>query len=493
MSSEKTKTKGSIVMFPFMAQGHIIPFLALAFQIEKRGYNIIFITTPLNIKNLKPLIPPSSTLRLLPIPFDPTSHGLPPTAENTDTLPYPLIIRLLQASLSFKQPFRNILSNLIDRDESPLCVIADIFFGWSAQISSELGIFNVIFSGAGGFGLGCYYSVWLNLPHRESNSLQEFSLPDFPEAGTFHVTQLAASFLAADGKDDWSIFQRENLPGWRNSDGILFNSVDMIDEKGFLYFKRKLGIPVWPIGPILLSGDNGKKQVGVSREICVQWMDSKPVNSVLFIAFGSQNTITATQMMRLANAIERIEELNFIWVVRPPLGFDINSEFKPDEWLPEGFMNRLCNDQNRGLIAVQWAPQMEILSHNSVGGFITHCGWNSVLEALSCGVPLIGWPMAAEQFFNAKFLEEEMGVCVEVARGTNFEVRVEDIERKIGKVMKEGSEIGMEMRRKAGEVGSLIKDAIRDDGSFKGSSVRAMDQFLEAARLKTKKSSCSTK
>lgn len=112
-----------------------------------------------------------------------------------------------------------------------------------------------------------------------------------------------------------------------------------------------------------------------------------------------------------------------------------------------------------------------------------------MLEALSRGVPLIGWPMAAEQFFNAKFLEEEMGVCVEMARGTNFEVTVEDIEEKITMVMRESSEIGKEMRRKAGKVRSLIKSAIRDDESFKGSSVRAMDAFLEAAGSKKRRSS----
>lgn len=349
MSSEK---KGRVVMFPFMAQGHIIPFLGLAFQIENRGYDIIFITTPLNVKKLRSSIPPSSAVRLLEIPYDPVAHGLPATAENTDSLPYPLILRLLKASISLKPAFRDILCNLRNGGESPLCVIADIFFGWSAQVSSELEIFHVVFSGAGGFGLGCYNSVWLNLPHRETDS-PEFSLPDFPEAGTFHVTQLAASFLAADGTDGWSIFQRENLPAWRYSDGILFNSVAEIDEIGFHYFRRKLGLPIWAVGPIILSDSMNWKRHGVSPEQCVDWLDSKPMNSVLFIAFGSQNTITASQMMRLAKAIERIEDLNFIWVVRPPLGFDINSEFRADEWLPDGFINRLCDEQKRGIIAVQ--------------------------------------------------------------------------------------------------------------------------------------------
>ena len=116
---------------------------------------------------------------------------------------------------------------------------------------------------------------------------------------------------------------------------------------------------------------------------------------------------------------------NFIWVIRPPIGFELNTEFKAKEWLPKGFEKRI-KESRRGLLVYNWAPQVEILSHKSVSAFLTLCGWNSVLEALNHSVLLIGWPMAAEQSFNAKLLEEEMGVCVEVARGKSCEVRHED-------------------------------------------------------------------
>ncbi|XP_031282553.1 UDP-glycosyltransferase 92A1-like [Pistacia vera] len=189
-------------------------------------------------------------------------------------------------------------------------------------------------------------------------------------------------------------------------------------------------------------------------------------------------------MMQLAMALEGCGK-NFIWVVRPPLGFDINSEFRANEWLPQGFEERI-KDSGCGLLVHKWAPQVEILSHKSLSTFLSHCGWNSVLESLSHGVPMIGWPVAAEQFYNVKLLEDMIGVCVEVAREKRSEVFHEDIVEKIKLVMNE-SEKGKEMRGKALQVKAIINNAIKDEGNSKGSSMDAMDKFLNAAlNLKTK-------
>ncbi|CAL5426210.1 unnamed protein product [Camellia sinensis] len=484
-SIKMTERNENIVIFPFMAQGHIIAFLGLALQIEQRGYNVIFVNTPINIKKLQQSLPPTSSIRLLEIPFSSSDDDdLPPGVENTDVLPPNLIFNLIKASVSLKPSFRQLISNLTTDcgGDPPLCIVADIFFGWSAEITHEFGVFHSIFSCSGAFSLACYYSLWMNLPHLNSDSAAEFSFPDFPESGRFHTTQLAANMLVADGNDPPSVFHRKNLPAWSNSDGLLFNSVEELDMIGLAYFRRKLGRLVCPLGPILLPpGKRAGKSAGIAAEGCIEWLCTKPENLVVYISFGSNNTISASQMMQLAKALEEVNKnTNFIWVVRPPLGFDIAAEFRADERLPEGFVERVVDDQKRGLIVAQWAPQGEILSHKSVGSFLTQCGWNSVLEGLSHGMPLMGWPMAAEQFFSAKFLAEEIGVCVEVARGFNVEVRHQDIVEKIELVMGQ-SEQGKELRRKAGEIKEMIEDAIRDQDGFKGSSVKAMDQFLNAA------------
>lgn len=463
-----------------MAQGHIIPFLALATKITQKGYQITFINTPLNIKKLKSSTKENpSLIHFLEIPFDSTEHGLPLDAEITDSLPYNLALKLLEVSPSLKSNFRKILTDLFDVKigffkKPPICVISDFFFGWSAEVTHEFGILHSIFCGAGGFGLACYYSIWMNLPHRHTDKL-EFILPDFQEAGKFHVTQLSPSLVIADGNDPYSVFQLKNLPLWKNSDGVLFNTVEEFEKSGLMYFRRKLCIPIWAIGPILFQENIPRKEAGIHLDKCKEWLDKKVEKSVLYICFGSHNTISASQMMKLAKALDGVDEVNFIWVIRPPLGFDVNADFKPEEWLPEGFIER---NQENGLIVVNWAPQVEILAHESIGGFLSNCGWNSVLESLINGVPLIGWPMAADQFFNAKFLVEEIGVCVEMARGTTFDVSYGDIIEKIELVMGSESEKGKRLRGKACEVKEMIKDAARDEDDYKGSSVRAMDEFF---------------
>lgn len=480
-SSSRRRSEKEVVMFPFMAQGHIIPFLALALQIEsKKSFSITFVNTPLNIRKLRSTLPHNSSIRLLEIPFSSSDHGLPPNSENTDVLPYPYVIRLLEASTSLKPAFQKIL-----QDRKPLCVIADLFFGWTASVAKELGIFHVVFSGCSGFGLACYCSLWLNLPHRKINDGSDgyFSLPDFEEANKIHMSQLPLNISEANGEDAWSKFQFQNLSHWFNSDGMLFNTVSGFDQLGLMYFRRKFNRPVWPIGPVLLPSESRAsvgKQTEFTSMVCREWLDSKPLNSVLYVSFGSMNTISPSQMMELATALDRCNK-NFIWVVRPPIGFDINSEFKAEEWLPEGFEERV---KGRGLLVQSWAPQVEILSHNAVSAFLSHCGWNSAIESLSNGVPMLAWPMAAEQFFNAVLLEREVGVCVEVARGKMCEVRHQDLVDKIELVMSNRDK-GSEMRKKASELKDMIEIAVKDDdeeiNGLKGSSSKALDDFFCAA------------
>ncbi|KAK4780082.1 hypothetical protein SAY87_016188 [Trapa incisa] len=507
---QKVEVEDNIVIFPFMAQGHIIPCLALALHIEKvtkkkknsRRFIVNLVNTPHNVSSLRPSLPPSSSVRLLEIPFSASAADpcLPPGIENTDVLPYQFLVHLLHASTSLRPAFTALVSDLISdsnttttsgrRKKKPICIIiADIFFGWTADVARELGVFHAVFSAAGSYGLACYYSAWVNIPNRDRSVggdevEEEFELPDFPEVSKVHVSLLPLSIIQADGTDPWSLFQAKNLPAWAKSDGILFNTVEELDSIGFKYFLRKLGRPVWAVGPILLSPES-RSTISTNpcrnSDLCAGWLDSKPLNSVLYISFGSQNTIWDSHMMQLAMALEA-SGCCFIWVVRPPLGSDINSELEAEGCLPQGFKRRL-EESNKGLLVHKWAPQVEILSHGAVSAFLTHCGWNSVLEGLSAGLPLLGWPMAAEQFFNSRLLEAELGVSVEVARGKASDIQWQDVRDKIQMVMGE-TEKGQDMRRRASQVKSIIEGAIEDgeaDGGKRGASLKALDEFLEAA------------
>ncbi|KAG8370897.1 hypothetical protein BUALT_Bualt13G0031200 [Buddleja alternifolia] len=171
--------KENLVLFPFMGQGHIIPFLSLALKLEQqRGFSITFVNSPLNIKRLRNNLPKSSNINLVEIPFDSAKHGLSPNTETPEALP-PLL-SLIESTPALKPAFRTLVAELV-AGEKPLCVISDVFFSWSVDVAHEFGIFHAIFNTGGGFGMASLHTMWLNLPHLESNSnATEFWLPGFP-------------------------------------------------------------------------------------------------------------------------------------------------------------------------------------------------------------------------------------------------------------------------------------------------------------------------
>ncbi|XP_019172434.1 PREDICTED: UDP-glycosyltransferase 92A1-like [Ipomoea nil] len=483
-----------IVMLPFMGQGHLIPFLALArkFQ-ETAAFKLITIaSTPLNLQYLRSAIvaqgleEQSSGIRLAALPFNPTDHGLPPNGENTEALALKDIGQLFTASTSLESPFRDLVSEITaEEGKPPVCIISDIFMGWANRVAEWVGSVSVNFCTGGCYGYAAYVSFWVHLPHRSAKENDgEFAMPGFPESTRFHTSQLHPFMRAGNGSDSWSLFFRQNL-ALSNSFGWLCNTVQEIEPTGFQVLRNISKSPVWCIGPLLppgmlktspvsgLIGRNSGREPGLSPEKCIEWLNKHPEGSVLYISFGSQNTISASQMMALALGLEDSQK-PFLWVIRPPIGFDIKGEFRP-EWLPEGFEERMGKNQ-QGKVVHSWAPQLEILCHRSVGAFLSHCGWNSVMESLSQGIPLIGWPLAAEQGFNSKMLMEEMGVSVELCRGSQSSISREEVKSVVDRVLdKEGK--GKEMKNKAVQIKELIRSALKEDGA-KGSSVRAMDDFV---------------
>ncbi|KAK7372652.1 hypothetical protein VNO80_06039 [Phaseolus coccineus] len=483
--AEEAKKKRHIVMVPIMAQGHIIPFLALARQIQHTTtatFTITIATTPLNILHLQSAISSTSPnqIRLAELPFNSAQHGLPPNTENTEKLSVTQLVKFCHSTLSLEAPLRSLISRITEEEgHPPICMISDVFLGWVNKVANSMGTRNLTFTTCGAYGTLAYISIWLNLPHKKTHS-DEFWVPGFPQSYRFHRTQLHRYLREADGTDDWSQFNIPQISHAMKSDGWICNTAEEIEPLGLHLLRKYLQLPIWAVGPLLppavLKGSRHRsgKESGVALEACMEWLDLKDENSVVYISFGSQNTISASQMMALAEGLEE-SAISFIWVLRPPVGFDVNGEFK-EEWLPKGFEERM-RDSKRGLLVHKWAPQLEILSHKSTGVFLSHCGWNSVLETLSYGVPIIGWPLAAEQTYNVKMLVEEMGVAVELTRSVETTISGEEVKKVIDIVMdKEGK--GKEMKEKAKEIASDIRKAITEKGEEKGSSLRAMDDLV---------------
>ncbi|URD99602.1 UDP-glucoronosyl and UDP-glucosyl transferase [Musa troglodytarum] len=223
---------------------------------------------------------------------------------------------------------------------------------------------------------------------------------------------------------------------------------------------------VHPIGPILAVEEDTGKPGGEKHE-CVKWLDSQPPASVVFLCFGSMGSFDVPQVREIAAALERGDR-RFLWCLRTTSAGKIRAsvDATPKDVLPEGFLERTAG---RGLVWAEWAPQAAILAHRAVGGFVTHCGWNSALESLWYGVPMLGWPRYAEQHLNAFQLVKVLGVAVELKvdrKSGNF-VTAEEVERGVRCLM-DGCEEGNRVRAKAKEMSLASRKATEKGGSSHG-------------------------
>ncbi|KAJ3706346.1 hypothetical protein LUZ61_010051 [Rhynchospora tenuis] len=461
-----------VVLFPFLAHGHINSFISLASLLHRHDSNltITFVSTPRHIQSVRSSLPHSS-IRFHSLPFFPESHGLPPNTESFADLQLPQFLTFLYATESLQPAFDDFISTIASDATShgaKVVIVSDLFLGWTVEVARKYKVFHSVFLTMSCYGAAIYLSLWINLPHTKTTS-DWFPLPEYPDI-ILHRSQLSKPLLMADGTDPGSIFQRRELSLCCKTDAMLVNTIEEIEKRWLEMVAKFLKIPIFPIGPLLC----GLKPTSPSVETeIIEWLDLHPPASVLYISFGSQYSIQKNQMWELALGLEASRR-PFIWVIRPPLEFDAKDEFK-GEWLPDGFEKRI-KEQKSGFFVHGWAPQNAILSHKSTGAFLSHCGWNSVLESLNSGVPIIGWPLGADQLYNVTLLVE-LGLCVEVARGNmeTSEVEKEKIANAIEMVIGDNKD-GQDIRKKAKEIREMVKGSYKDESC---SSAKGLAEFLK--------------
>ncbi|XP_044505070.1 UDP-glycosyltransferase 88A1-like [Mangifera indica] len=251
------------------------------------------------------------------------------------------------------------------------------------------------------------------------------------------------------------------------SAGIIINTFEPLEPRAVKAMTDGIAAPDGPllslpplycIGPLIVSDNRGGNIGGGGEPECLAWLDMQPSQSVVFLCFGSLGRFSVEQLKETAVGLERSGE-RFLWVVKNPL-----SEEKPDTGLnlilPEGFLDRT---KERGFVLESWAPQVEILNHDSVSGFVTHCGWNSVLEAVCAGVPMLAWPLYAEQRCNRILLVEEMKIALPMAESEDGFVSSAEVEKRIRELM--NSEEGNSVRKQIMAMKNEAKKAVSEGGS----------------------------
>lgn len=331
---------------------------------------------------------------------------------------------------------------------------------WTFHAASEFGIPRLVFHGTSFFSLSASDIVDNLNPHDKHE--ESFTLHGFP-----HEIQLFKSQIPDLKKSNPALLAtiKEVKELDKKSYGVLVNSFYELEPECADYYREVIGRRAWHVGPVSLCVSD---QARMNHDhYCLKWLNKKKLNSVLYVCFGSLCRLSGTQLKEIALALESANQ-EFIWVVR-------KMEEDEEEWLPEGYEKRM---EDKGLIIRGWVPQVLILNHEALGGFLTHCGWNSTLEGVAAGVPLMTWPLGADQFLNEKLVVEVLGVGVRVGakavvsmeggeKGTSGDqvVRREMVVKAVERLMDDGDEEGKKRRERVKELEEKAKRALMIGGS----------------------------
>ncbi|CAN1789096.1 UDP-glycosyltransferase 74D1 [Linum perenne] len=240
-----------------------------------------------------------------------------------------------------------------------------------------------------------------------------------------------------------------------DADWVFCNTVYQLEQEAVDWLSKKWTVNFRTIGPTIPSmylnnqisydNDYGISIFNPDTQICMNWLHSKPYMSVVYVSFGSLARLSPQQMEELCFGLNNSNHY-FLWVVR-------DSE-----------ISKLHATNFSNGVIVSWCPQLQVLASGKVGCFITHCGWNSTLEALSLGVPMVAMPQCGDQFTNAKFIQDVWGTGVRAEEADDEKgmviIKREEIERCIREVME-----GEEMRRNAGKWEKIVMEAVLEGGT----------------------------
>jgi len=459
-----------VVIFPFMAQGHTLPLLYLSKALSRQQIMVTIITTPSNATSIAKTIANHPKISLVEIPF-PTIDGLPKDCENTSQLPsMEFHLPFLHATKQLQKPFEQVLQTMLESKTPPICVISDFFLGWTLASCQAFGVPRLVFHGLGILSMAIIKSSWFHAPQLESVSMFDpLDLPGMKLPFTLTRADLPGSTNLPEHDDKFYQFIQEVGEADVKSWGVIVNSFEELEKSHIQAFESFYihGAKAWCLGPLCLYEKMGSDKSTNQDHSCTltQWLTEQVTpDSVIYVSFGTQADVSDSQLDEVAFALEESGS-PFLWVVRSKT------------WsLPTGLEERI---KNRGLIVREWVNQRQILSHRAIGGFLSHCGWNSVLESVSAGVPILAWPMIAEQSLNAKFIVDGLGAGLSVEGVQNQVSKILVSRQAICEGVEElmGGSKGRIAKERAQALGRVARRAVQKGGSSHDTLNKLIDQL----------------
>ncbi|CAI9783170.1 unnamed protein product [Fraxinus pennsylvanica] len=472
MAKSSQKPHAIMIALPF--QGHINPSVNLVMKLASKGCAITFVHTEFIHQMLSKSQNSSSEVDLFaearksgldiryttifdgfPVEFDRFLHSV----EYWETM-----LRDFPARVD------EFVGKIIRSDpQSAYFLIADTYYTWPATIARKYNLVNVSFWTEPALVFSTVYHLDLlrENGHFPCKDNIEENINYIPGVSSINTRDLMPFFKESSKttlpqKVIIKIFDQV-----KNADFILQNTVQELEFEAISALNQKQ--PTYAIGPINFS--TGSTKPATSQNLWPEtdtkaWLDSKPTSSVLYVSFGSLVQTSKQIIQEIAHGL-LLCKVSFLWVIRSDI---VNSN--DNDVLPLGFAD---DSRDQGLI-VQWCNQNKVLSHPAIGGFLTHCGWNSVLESIWCGVPMICYPLTSDQPTNRKLVVDDWKIGINLCDGES--VTREEFVEKIDKLRSGTVSDGLRMEIK--KIRTILHKALAVDGP----SEKFFDQFIKDLKAK---------
>ncbi|KAJ7951236.1 Glycosyltransferase [Quillaja saponaria] len=469
--------------------GHIAPLTKIAHLFAALGEHVTILTTPANVHFHEKSIDKGKAsgyhVNIHTVKFPSKEVGLPDGIENFSYASDVETAAKIWAGFAMLQTEMEQYMEL----NPPDCIVADMFTSWTSDFAIKLGITRIVFN------VYCIFTRCLeeairspDSPHlnKEISDNEPFVIPGLPDPITITRAQLP------DGT--FSPMKELARTAELKSFGMVINGFSELETDYIEHYKKIMGHKrIWHVGPLQLIHRNDEDKIQRSHKTAVlsdndnelvSWLNSKKPDSVIYICFGSATRFSNHQLYEIACGLEASGHpflWGLLWVPEDEDNDDVGNK-----WLP-AFEERI-KKENKGMILRGWAPQMLILNHPAIGGFMTHCGWNAAVEALSSGVPIITFPVFSDQFYNERLISQVhkcgVGVGTEAwsyafDAGKN-PVGREKIMTAVKKIL-DGGEEAEGMRKRARELKEIAKRSVEEGGSSYN-NLTAMIQDLKEFR-----------
>lgn len=451
-----TSHKPHALVLPFPAQGHINPMLQFCKRLVSKGIKTTFLNSVHLSKTMH-----ADNLSHSSITFDTISDGFDDGGFQKAGSTEAYVESLKQVG---SKSLADLIKKLQESGNPVTALIYDSFLTWALDVAKEFGLITAAFSTQACAVLNVYYHVYKGLLTVPLLSDSPVLLPGLPELRPPEMPSFVYKYGSYPGFTDMVLGQFSNIDA---ADWVLCNTFHELEEEVLNKWMKKHWrvITVGPTIPSMLldkrledDKDYGINLYKPDSTLCINWLNNQPKESVVYVSMGSWSQLETGQTEEIAAALKNTG-FHFLWVVRE------NERPK----LPENFVDQTSE---KGLV-VSWCPQLEVLDHESTGCFVTHCGFNSVIEALSLGVPVVAMPLWTDQTTNAKFLEDVWRVGLRTSPDENNIVMKESLEYCLKEILK--GEKGIEIRSNAAKWKKLAKEAA-DEG---GSSDKNIDEFVD--------------